>query len=281
MNTEASNNDDRRGRRTAALAGRQVFTLRPADDSRALLRRLRASGAEARNLPVLRLYGEPASERLAIALKRMRADDRWLFSSPVAVRHAARIDAELGGRLFGSGAILAPAARAGRVFAPGPGTARALARLGVSGARSPIERFDSEGVLALSELAAPLSGALHLVAAPGGRGLLARTLAERGARVEPVWVYRRESVSLPARLHAALEAATRPLLLASSQAALHALIADLHPDLLRRLRAHAGLVVASPRLAEQAQQLGFECVRVAASARPEALVAAAIELPGA
>ena len=34
-------------------------------------------------------------------------------------------------------------------FAPGPGTAEALAAVGVTGARVPADRFDSEGLLAL------------------------------------------------------------------------------------------------------------------------------------
>src|SRR5436305_724679 len=39
-----------------------------------------------------------------------------------------------------------------RVFAPGPGTAQALASVGLAHARIPITTFDSEGLLALPEL---------------------------------------------------------------------------------------------------------------------------------
>lgn len=266
--------------RTAAapLAGRAVFTLRPAGESRSLLRRLRALGAVACNLPVQRLHGAAAGTVLPRP-HALSEDDRWLFSSPVAVRHLARIDAERGGELLRNGGVLVRAGAAGRVFAPGPGTVRALARVGVSGARAPQGRLDSEGVLELPELAPPLHGHLYLVGAPGGRGLLARILTERGLCVEPVWVYRRVPAALASRLRAALDAAVEPMLIVSSTSAFTVLIEQLSPQALDRLRGAAMIVAASPRLAQQVRELGFRRVHTAASARPEALAHAAASWP--
>lgn len=263
--------------RTRPLSGHAVFTVRPTEEARGLLRALRAWGADVVNLPVLRLQAEPVSALSALQIG-LHASDRWLFSSPAAVRHIRRVDLDLHGALFSADGWLAQAARSGQVFAPGPGTAQALARLGIQGTRIPDTRFDSEGLLALPELAPPLSGRLYLLGAPGGRGLLAPALTARGLQVENVWVYRREAVALSSRRIAALSAASRPFLLLSSQAALQALVDCLPSGDLRSLQSRAWLVVASARLRDRARALGFHRVQVAISARPAALVAATVEL---
>lgn len=263
--------------RSLPLQGRRVFVARPAGEARGLLHSLRAAGATALNLPVLRLQGEPAGNFTATAVE-FAAADRWLFSSPASVRHAARLDRECNAGLFGQQGRLARSAQAGQVFAPGPGTAQALARAGVADVRTPSLRFDSEGLLALPELTHPLSGRLYLVGAPGGRGVLAPALTARGLQVIPIHVYRRVAMRLPASRIAALITAEKPVLLLSSQAALQSLVAAIPEARLPALAAQAGLVVASDRLAEHARAQGFHHVHVAGSARPQDLLAATIEL---
>ncbi|MET0205269.1 MAG: uroporphyrinogen-III synthase, partial [Casimicrobiaceae bacterium] len=76
-------------------------------------------------------------------------------------------------------------------FAPGPGTAEALAAVGVTGARVPAERFDSEGLLALRELQDVKGRRVIVFRGDGGRELLGATLRERGAHVDYVACYRR------------------------------------------------------------------------------------------
>ena len=76
-------------------------------------------------------------------------------------------------------------------FAPGPGTAQALADAGIADVRIPATTFDSEGLLALPELASPQGKRVLIFRGDGGREHLGDTLRSRGARVDYVACYRR------------------------------------------------------------------------------------------
>lgn len=102
-----------------------------------------------------------------------------MFVSPNAARHAIE--------------AMAPAVIPSglRIFAPGPGTADVLRDLGVARVTVPEERFDSEGLLALPELADVRGRRIVIFRGEGGRELLADVLRERGALVEAIPCYRR------------------------------------------------------------------------------------------
>ena len=89
------------------------------------------------------------------------------------------------------------------VAAIGQATANALDAVGLPATLVP-ERMDSEGLLALPELADLRGRHVIVLRGNGGRELLADTLVERGATLQQVEVYRRR---LPARAGAAM---TRP-----------------------------------------------------------------------
>jgi len=76
-------------------------------------------------------------------------------------------------------------------LAPGPGTAEALAAVGIAGARIPATTFDSEGLLALPELADVRGKRIVIFRGDGGRADLGDALRARGAHVEYVACYRR------------------------------------------------------------------------------------------
>lgn len=255
------------------LAGWHVFTLRPAGEARALIAALRRQGAAATNLPLVKLRDAPSASART-ALMQARSARAWLFSSPAAVRHAARIDERLRLGLFADDGPLRERAHAGAVYAPGPGTAQTLAGLSIEPVRIPAVRYDSEGVLAMPDLQAPLAGEFAIVGADGGRGLIERTLAERGANIVVVHVYRRAPATLGPKQLTELETAMRPLIAASSLTLLERLPHSLPSDLYRRMADTAPIVLASARLAERAVELGFRQHRIARSARPEALVEA-------
>lgn len=240
------------------LAQWQVLTLRPAGQSQALLAQLRQHGARANNLPLLRL--RPAGPTgVRKTLDAVSADARWLFTSPASARFLATLAPHW---LTGKGPIARAAAR-GAVFAPGHGTAQALRSLDVMSVVVPETRFDSEGLLALPALRAPLTGELVLVGAPGGRDLLRTELARRGLQITPLNVYRRAPARLPPeQWHLTLQTGHLALLVSSGRM-LERLCEDAPAPTLDHLRRHALLVTTSQRLATQANDAGFPRTRLA------------------
>lgn len=191
------------------------------------------------------------------ALRRALSADAVVFTSPAAVRAAARLQA-------------LPAMVA---CAVGSGTAAALRRAGATSVRVP-ERMDTEGLLALPELSAKVCRRIGLVTAPGGRGALHPALQVRGIEVVRADVYERVPMALPRRAVQALREAADPLVLAlTSGEALQQVLAQLPADALDVLRT-ATVIAASDRLAAIAHDAGFEGVRIARSPRPADLVAA-------
>lgn len=151
-----------------------------------------------------------------------------------------------------------------RVFAPGPGTAEALAAVGVNGVRIPVTTFDSEGLLALPELQ-HVDGARVLVfRGQGGRELLGDTLKQRGARVDYVSCYRRAAPTSGAAglLEALREGRAHAIALSSSEG-IDNVLAALGIEgrtLLERIPAF----VPHPRIADHARALGLSAVTTAA-----------------
>ncbi|MBB1473171.1 uroporphyrinogen-III synthase [Luteimonas sp. MC1782] len=242
------------------LSGCYVISLRPVGGHDAIRRAAACHGARTLALSPWRIEARDDRATRA-ALRAALAAPRVLFTSPAAVDAAARLRALRPGR--------------GQVFvAVGTGTARALHRAGVAAVDAP-QRMDSEGLLALPTLAAVRGLDIGLVTAPGGRGVIAATLAARGARVLRANVYARVPIAPTPRAVAALRALDAPAwLLASSGEALEHVVARLPADALARLRA-ARVVAASERLAVLARALGLSVAGVATSARPDAMLEAA------
>jgi len=163
---------------TQPLAGRTVLVTRPAHQAAELTQRVEAAGGEAFMFPALAI--EPVeTDRLADSLAYLAGADIAIFISPNAAQ-------------FGMAAIRArgglPAVL--RIFAVGPGTARALAAQGVEGVVTP-DGQDSEALLALPQLQAVAGQRVVIVRGVGGRPLVADTLRARGADVHFMECYRR------------------------------------------------------------------------------------------
>jgi uroporphyrinogen-III synthase len=243
----------------APLEGASVVVTRPAGTASALLRRIRALGGNAVSLPAIALGAVPESARLARALDAAKNAHAVIFVSPAAVRFAFALRPKL------------KFSRATALLAVGAATARALRRHGLNRVRRP-ERQDSEGLLALAELAQVRGRRIVLIGAAGGRELMPDTLRARGARVALAHVYARHVPHFDARRCAALEAAPTPLVtLLSSAEALANLRAGLPLALYGKLAA-GELVVSSERLAAAARAALFAHVHVAASALPADLL---------
>lgn len=163
---------------TQPLAGRTVLVTRPAHQAVALAQAIRAAGGTAFEFPALAVEPVPLDE-LSVPLARLAEADIAVFISPNAAQ-------------FGMAAIRASDALPGaiRVFAVGPGTARALQAQGVSGVITP-DGQDSEALLALPQLQDVAGKRVLIVRGVGGRVLLAETLRKRGAQVDLMECYRR------------------------------------------------------------------------------------------
>ncbi|MFC6840571.1 uroporphyrinogen-III synthase [Xanthomonas theicola] len=243
---------------TAARTAWNLISLRPQGEHAPLRRAAARVGARLLAVSPWRLQAcrdEATRAALAVAL----AAPRVIFSSPAAVCAAA--------------ALQPLAAAPGQCWlAVGAGTARALRHHGIGEVAMPA-RMDSEGLLALPQLAAG-SGAVGLITAPGGRGLLAAQLQARNTPLQRADVYHRVPLRLPAARIARLRAAAPGVLALSSGEALRLVLAQLPDDLAAAWRAQP-LVAASARLAAQAAEFGFVDVARAGGPLPQQLAAAA------
>ncbi|MDT8893513.1 uroporphyrinogen-III synthase [Halomonas sp. I1] len=157
-------------------------------------------------------------------------------------------------------------------YGVGPSTAEALYNaLGVRVHVPPPRAGEpsSETLLSLGTLQRLEGQRTLLVAGEGGRTLLAETLAERGARLTHLAVYRRRLLEPSPALQCRLRAGDYHALVVSSGEIL---------EHLARWCSHAALdqplIVSSHRLATLAGTLGFRVPVVASGATPAALAAA-------
>lgn len=245
------------------LTGASVVVTRPSAAAATLKRRIATLGGSVIALPGVGLRGIEDAVSARTALRAARNADIAIFVSPNAVRHAF---------------ALLPAlrfARTTQVCAVGRATALALARRGVHNVAWPDARQDSEGLLALPQLARLRRRRVALVGAPGGRELLPTALRARGAVLETIHVYRRAAPRWNRRHFDRLASAATPLMvLLSSAETIANLKLGLPAELFARIAA-GECIVSSLRLAHAARAAGFTRVHVAASADSRDMLAAA------
>jgi uroporphyrinogen-III synthase len=239
-----------------------VLSLRPRGQHAGV--RAAAARAGARTLALSPFAIEPRDDHATrAALKQALLADDVLYTSPNAVASAAALQ-------------VLKARRGQQVLAVGSGTRRALHRLGVA-ADAP-DRMDSEGLLAMPQLADVAGRRIGLVTGAGGRDRLAPALRERGAEVLRVDAYARVPLALPPKqveaLAGVLATPQQVLLTVSSGEALQQMLVAL-PAALRKPLARIAVVAASARLAEVARAAGFRRIVIASDARPAALLRAA------
>lgn len=159
-------------------------------------------------------------------------------------------------------------------WAVGDSTAAVLEASGLPVQR-PEQDMRSEGLLAMPALTAPAGERVLIVKGQGGRETLQETLAARGARVDTMCCYRRGATALtPAACRERLAAAPVSLIMISSGEGLEQLSRLLSPRENTKL-ADTALLVPSPRVARQAEDLGWRRVQQADGASDEAMLAAA------
>ncbi|HKE39644.1 MAG TPA: uroporphyrinogen-III synthase [Casimicrobiaceae bacterium] len=159
------------------LRGAGILITRPARQAAALAREIAALGGKPIIFPAMVILPPEDVPALARAQRELASYDYAVFVSANAVEYGVGDPAAWPAKLI--------------AFAPGPGTAAALAAVGVTNARVPSTTMDSEGLLALPELQHAESKRVVIFRGGGGRELLADALTSRGAHVDYVECYRR------------------------------------------------------------------------------------------
>jgi len=230
------------------LAGRTIVVTRPQAQAAPLVEAIAAAGGAPLVFPLLEISPAADPQPLVEAAAHFNDYAFAVFISPNAVDYALPT-------ILARGpwpAALTPAA-------VGQGTVKALAAHGVGGCIAPTERFDSEALLALPELAASRVAArrIAIFRGDGGRELLADTLRQRGADVDCVTCYRRSGPSQGASpLLAAWRAGQLDALTVSSSEGLRYLVDLLDGEGLAFLQ-KTPLFVPHVRIAENARALGL------------------------
>ena len=239
------------------LQGRTIVVTRPLAQAGELAEAIAQAGGKALVFPLLEISPADDPMPLAEAAANLGAYALAVFISPNAAEHALPILLHAGAWPQG----VVPAA-------VGQGTVRALVAHGVHGCIAPTERFDSEALLALPELAADrVAGRrVAIFRGDGGRELLADTLKERGATVDCIPCYRRSPpADGPAILLAAWRAGRLDALTVSSSEGLRHLVDMLDAEG-RAFLKQTPLFVPHARIAENASALGLRNIIPCAAA---------------
>jgi uroporphyrinogen-III synthase len=142
---------------------------------------IEARGGRVLRLPALEIEPLAGSPGLDAALAALPESRLAVFVSANAVTHGLAAVNQRLGRFPGAVAVAAV----------GRATAAALSAAGVPAGIVPAGRGDSEALLAHPALADVGGATVVIFSGTGGRGLLARTLRERGAHVLSAECYRR------------------------------------------------------------------------------------------
>lgn len=160
------------------------------------------------------------------------------------------------------------------IVAIGKATEKALQAMGLSVSLVPNAGFNTEGLLAMTEMRRVEGKSCLIIRGRGGRETLANELLERGAKVEYMEVYERKRprshnlVAIELLKQGRLHAVT-----ITSGEALSNLLAMLNQDLHDKLRS-VPLVVISHRIKKIAQRYKFKRITVADDPSDSAIIEA-------
>lgn len=140
----------------------------------------------------------------------------------------------------------------------GPQTAKQLASYGVQHVLIPNVRFDSEALLALSEMQTVDNQRIIIFRGIGGRELLAETLQQRGAQIDFAECYQRVNPQVNCELLAQLwQAHQCHAMVVTSSEAMRNLLAMTHQGNDEWIR-NIPICVNHARIAEEASAVGLE-----------------------
>jgi uroporphyrinogen-III synthase len=159
------------------LNGAGILITRPARQAAGLAREIAALGGEPLIFPAIVILPPADPAALREVHWHLSRYDIAVFVSANAVEYGVADPASWPHRML--------------TLAPGPGTAAALAAIGIHNVRIPKTTMDSEGLLALPELETVSGKRVVIFRGDSGRELLRTALETRGAEVTQVECYRR------------------------------------------------------------------------------------------
>lgn len=162
---------------TGALGGAGIVITRPVSQAAGLAREIAALGGRPLIFPAIVILPPADATALHAVQRDLARYDVAIFVSANAVEYGVGDPAAWPAHLL--------------ALAPGPGTAAALAAVGIANVRTPASTMDSEGLLALPELSAVEGKRVLIFRGDSGRELLRSALESRGAHVTQVECYRR------------------------------------------------------------------------------------------
>ncbi|MFO1397803.1 MAG: uroporphyrinogen-III synthase [Burkholderiales bacterium] len=228
------------------LAGAGIVVTRPARQAAGLVAQLATLGARPLVVPAIVILPPADRGPLDRAHASLASCAAAIFVSANAAEYGAPPKGQWPAHV--------------RAFAPGPGTAAALAAVGVPEVAVPDTTFDSEGLLALPALRDVRGKRIVIFRGDGGREVLGDTLRERGAQVDYVACYRRAAPAsgIDGLAHALRDGHVHAFTVTSSEGLdnLWTLFDATTRERVRRLP----FFVPHPRIAERAQALGLTAV---------------------
>jgi uroporphyrinogen-III synthase len=228
------------------LAGKTIVVTRPAHQADALCDLISVNGGKPVRFPVLEISDPIKPLDPSQVQSTLSNTDLIIFISPNAVDYGMKVIASSGG--FPDKV---------KVAAIGQGSARKLAQLGRPADVFPSDRFDSEALLAMSELQSVSGQRVTIFRGEGGREHLADTLRQRGAQVDYLECYRRVRPDTDTtELSSGLAKETIDAIVVTSNEGLQNLHDMLKPDEQQRLL-NVQLFVVSERTKALAKTLGF------------------------
>ncbi len=231
---------------TADLNGVCVLVTRPAPQAVPLAQLIQQAGGVARLFPVVEIIDPEDNCPLYRIVDRLDHIDLAIFISPNAVIRAMRL-------ILSRGTLPVNL----QLACVGRGSARELHQLGYTDVIAPLDRANSEALLALPAMQPVAGKKIVIFRGDGGREMLGATLSARGASVEYVECYRRVRPEVDATplIHDWRQGGVDIVSITSTQGLknLYAMLADAgRPSLL-----NTPIVVLSERTARTCRELGF------------------------
>jgi len=228
---------------SGVLSGRGILVTRPALQADVLCGAIEAAGGRVVRFPVMEIH--PAVDPLVVqaGLTQLGDYNLAIFVSANAVQYTLE-------------AMANAWPTAVKIAAIGAATARAVTQHGLRVDIAPERDFTSEALLALPALQAVRDQRILILRGNGGRDTLRDNLRARGAQVDYLEVYRRDSVTTePAALLNDWQSGAIDAVLISSSESLQKLLAIIGTLGLGLLNATT-LVVGNARTKERARALG-------------------------